>query len=140
MGNFEDKKRLEQYWSLNDLKKRIKEKYELTEIPVSTGGPAKYSLIKETGQRIGFISPLSNNFCDNCNRIRITCKGELYNCLGQNGLINLSEVIKNPGQNYQTLKNKIYESILKKPHGHNFDYKNNVLKGKLDRFMSHTGG
>ena len=140
MGTFEDKERLNQFWSLKNLKKSIKEKWSIVDIPLTTGGPAKYSLIKETGQKLGFISPLSNNFCGNCNRIRITCKGELFNCLGQNGLINLNYSIKNPGENYKYLKDKIKKCISKKPYGHNFDYKNNILKGKLERFMSHTGG
>lgn len=140
MGSFEDRNRLGQYWSLKDLKKEVEKKWNLINVPLNTGGPAKYSKILQTEQNIGFISPLSNNFCENCNRIRITCKGELFTCLGQNGVTDLKPAIRNPGKNNHLLVKSIENSISKKPKGHDFNYDDNALKGKLDRFMSHTGG
>ena len=82
MGDLGGEDRLDQYWSLDDLRGQLAESYRLIDLPDRTGGPARYVRLEETGQRIGFITPLSHNFCESCNRVRLTCTGQLYMCLG----------------------------------------------------------
>ena len=84
MGDIGNEDRLDQYWKLTDLRARLAEQYTLTDLPLSTGGPARYVRLEETGQKVGFITPLTHNFCESCNRVRLTCTGTLYMCLGQN--------------------------------------------------------
>jgi GTP 3',8-cyclase len=81
--------RLDQYWPLKDLRARVAERYTLTDLAERTGGPARYVRIEETGQKLGFITPLTHNFCESCNRVRLTCTGELYMCLGQEDMADL---------------------------------------------------
>jgi len=83
MGDMGEEDRLDQYWALSDLRKRIEKTWALTDIPENTGGPARYVRINETGQKIGFITPMTHNFCESCNRVRLTCTGQLFQCLGQ---------------------------------------------------------
>src|SRR6056297_3258930 len=78
MGDIGNEDRLDQYWKLSDLRARLAENFTLTDLPESTGGPARYVRLEETGQKIGFITPLTHNFCESCNRVRLTCTGELY--------------------------------------------------------------
>ena len=83
MGDLGNEDRLDQYWPLSDLRARLAERFTLTELAERTGGPARYVRLNETGQKIGFITPLTHNFCESCNRVRVTCTGELFMCLGQ---------------------------------------------------------
>ena len=83
MGDLGNEDRLDQYWSLKDLRRDLETRWTLTDTPERTGGPARYVRVAETGGRIGFITPLTHNFCESCNRVRLTCTGQLYMCLGQ---------------------------------------------------------
>jgi len=86
MGDIGNEDRLGQYWSLKDVRRTYAEHYQVTDLAERTGGPARYVRLEETGQKIGFITPLAHNFCDSCNRVRLTCTGEPYMCLGQEGM------------------------------------------------------
>ncbi len=83
MGDLGNEDRLDQYWSLKDVRARYAERYTITDLAERSGGPARYVRLEETGQKIGFITPLTHNFCESCNRVRLTCTGTLYMCLGQ---------------------------------------------------------
>jgi cyclic pyranopterin phosphate synthase len=89
MGDLGNEDRLDQYWSLKDLRARLAERFTLIDLAERTGGPARYVRLQETGQKIGFITPLTHNFCESCNRVRLTCTGELYMCLGQEDMADL---------------------------------------------------
>ncbi|MEM9757144.1 MAG: GTP 3',8-cyclase MoaA, partial [Pseudomonadota bacterium] len=89
MGDLGGEDRLDQYWSLKDLRARLAERFTLLDLTERTGGPARYVRLAETGQKIGFITPLSHNFCESCNRVRLTCTGQLYMCLGQEDMADL---------------------------------------------------
>jgi cyclic pyranopterin phosphate synthase len=105
-----------------------------------TGGPARYVQIKETGQKIGFITPLSHNFCESCNRVRLTCTGELYMCLGQEDMADLRAPLRDHPETEEPLKAAIRKAIGLKPKGHDFDYSRQRPDGQVSRHMSHTGG
>ena len=89
MGDLGNEDRLDQYWSLKDLRARLAERFTVTDLAERTGGPARYLRLEETGQKIGLITPLTHNFCESCNRVRLTCTGELYMCLGQEDMADL---------------------------------------------------
>jgi cyclic pyranopterin phosphate synthase len=89
MGEDMTATRLDQYWPLKDLRARLADRLTLTDLAERTGGPARYVRVEETGQKIGFITPLTHNFCESCNRVRLTCTGELYMCLGQEDMADL---------------------------------------------------
>ncbi|NDD43252.1 MAG: GTP 3',8-cyclase MoaA, partial [Rhodobacteraceae bacterium] len=89
MGDMGETDRIGQYWSLEDVRAALETQYQLTDLAERSGGPARYVRIEETGQKIGFITPLSHNFCESCNRVRLTCTGELYMCLGQEDMADL---------------------------------------------------
>ena len=104
-----------------------------------TGGPARYVRVEETGARIGFITPLTHNFCESCNRVRVTCTGELFMCLGQEDRADLRAPLRaSPGD--EALKDAIRAAIARKPKGHDFDYSRQTVAGRVTRHMSHTGG
>lgn len=132
--------RLGQYWSLKDLRDRIETRFTTTDSSESTGGPAHYIRINETGQKIGLIQPLSHNFCESCNRVRITCTGEIYTCLGQEGHMDLRPALRNNPDNDTALIAAIHTAIGSKPKGHDFDYSRQRADGQMSRHMSHTGG
>ena len=90
--------------------------------------------------RVGFITPLSNNFCESCNRVRLTCTGQLFMCLGQDDDADLRKVIRDSPDDFEKLQIKIKKAIIRKPKGHAFDYSQQKIKGQIERFMSHTGG
>ena len=137
--DFGDGDRLGQYWPLKDLRTRLAEHYTLTDLTERTGGPARYVKIAETGQKIGFITPLTHNFCESCNRVRLTCTGELYMCLGQEDRADLRAPLR--ASNDDTLlEDAIRAAILRKPKGHDFDYSRQRVSGQMTRHMSHTGG
>lgn len=124
--------------SNDDTLKLLKSKYTLIPSTQTTGGPARYWHMAGTKTRIGFISPHTHNFCESCNRVRITCKGELYLCLGQESKIDLMPLLRNHPNDDQPLTNAILNSMSIKPLGHDFDL--HRAKPATIRFMSHTGG
>ena len=139
MGDMGEVPRVDQYWPLKDLRAQLATRYTLTDLPDRTGGPARYVRLSETGQRIGFITPLTHNFCESCNRVRLTCTGELYMCLGQEDMADLRAPLRASPDNAQ-LRQAIRAAIARKPKGHDFDYGRQVVKGQMTRHMSHTGG
>ena len=144
MGDMGEAQRIDQYWSLNDLRARLAEKYTITDLPDNTGGPARYLRLNETGQRIGLITPLTHNFCEACNRVRLTCTGELYMCLGQEDMADLRAPLR-ASPSDAPLEQAIRNAIARKPKGHDFDYSRQpapgqTVTGQTRRHMSHTGG
>jgi cyclic pyranopterin phosphate synthase len=140
MGDIGNEDRLGQYWKLNDLRARLATEYTLTDLPERTGGPARYVRLEETGQKIGFITPLTHNFCESCNRVRLTCTGELYMCLGQEDMADLRAPLRNHPRDDAPLEAAIRAAIARKPKGHDFDYSRQSVDGRVSRHMSHTGG
>ncbi|MEY5038038.1 MAG: hypothetical protein RL472_1144 [Pseudomonadota bacterium] len=139
MGEMGDVHRLDQYWSLNDLRARLETRFSLTDLAERTGGPARYVRLNETGQKVGFITPLTHNFCESCNRVRLTCTGELYMCLGQEDMADLRAPLRaNPDD--AALHAALRAAIARKPKGHDFDYSRQKVAGQTTRHMSHTGG
>jgi GTP 3',8-cyclase len=139
MGDLGNEDRLDQYWSLKDLRARYGERFTLTDLAERSGGPARYVRIEETGQKIGFITPLTHNFCESCNRVRLTCTGELYMCLGQEDMADLRAPLRASADN-ALLEQAIRSAISHKPKGHDFDYSRQAVAGQMTRHMSHTGG
>ena len=149
MGDMGETQRCDQYWSLDDLRATLALHHRLIDLPDRTGGPARYVMVAETGQRVGFITPLTHNFCESCNRVRLTCTGELYMCLGQEDMADLRTPLRaNP--NDADLQIAIRAAIARKPKGHDFDYGRqagpgeavigHIVNGQTRRHMSHTGG
>jgi len=132
--------RLGQYWSLKDLRAQLETRFSTTDLSESTGGPARYMRLNETGQKIGLIQPLSHNFCESCNRVRITCTGEIYTCLGQEGHMDLRPALRDNPETDAPLIAAIHKAIGSKPKGHDFDYSRQRTDGQMTRHMSHTGG
>jgi cyclic pyranopterin phosphate synthase len=126
------------YVSNEETLKLLKSSYGLISSVESTGGPARYWRVPNTKTKIGFISPHSHNFCESCNRVRITCKGELYLCLGLESKVNLAPLLKQFPNEDTPLKNAIIDGVRAKPKGHDFNPKRN--EPAVIRFMSHTGG
>jgi cyclic pyranopterin phosphate synthase len=140
MGDLGGEDRLDQYWSLKDLRARLADRFTLTDLAERTGGPARYVRLGETGQKIGYITPLTHNFCESCNRVRLTCTGELYMCLGQEDMADLRTPLRAfPGDD-AALEDAIRAAIARKPKGHDFDYSRQRVDGQVTRHMSHTGG
>jgi cyclic pyranopterin phosphate synthase len=139
MGDLGNEDRIGQYWSLKDLRAQLETRFTTTDLSEQTGGPARYVRINETGQKIGFITPLTHNFCESCNRVRLTCTGELYMCLGQDDMADLRKPMRDHADNVM-LQQAIREAILRKPKGHDFDYSRQKVDGQVTRHMSHTGG
>jgi len=140
MGDIGNEDRLDQYWKLSDLRARLADQYTLTDLAERSGGPARYVRLEETGQKIGFITPLTHNFCESCNRVRLTCTGELYMCLGQEDMADLRPALRNHPGDDAPLEAAIRAAIAKKPKGHDFDYSRQSVEGRVSRHMSHTGG
>jgi GTP 3',8-cyclase len=140
MGDLGNEDRVGQYWSLEDMRTQLRERFTVTELSESSGGPARYVRLEETGQKIGFITPLTHNFCESCNRVRMTCTGELYLCLGQEDKGDLRAPLRNHPEDDGPLIAAIEEAISRKPKGHDFDYSRQQADGQVSRHMSHTGG
>jgi cyclic pyranopterin phosphate synthase len=140
MGDIGNENRLDQYWPLKDLRATLREQYTLTDLTERTGGPARYVRVDETGQKIGFITPLTHNFCESCNRVRLTCTGELFMCLGQEDVADLRAPMRDFPTDDAPLKQAIRAAISHKPKGHDFDYSRQAVDGQMTRHMSHTGG
>jgi cyclic pyranopterin phosphate synthase len=140
MGDLGGEDRIGQYWSLDDVRAQLAQNYTVTDLAERTGGPARYVRLEETGQKIGFITPLSHNFCESCNRVRLTCTGELYMCLGQEDMADLRQPLRDFPNDDVALENAIRAAISLKPKGHDFDYSRQEIGGQMTRHMSHTGG
>ena len=139
MGEMGEELRLDQYWPLKDLRARLAERFTLVDLAERSGGPARYVRLEETGQKIGFITPLTHNFCESCNRVRLTCTGELYMCLGQEDMADLRAPLR-ASPDDAVLEAAIRAAIARKPKGHDFDYSRQRVEGQMTRHMSHTGG
>ena len=132
-------KRIDQYMPLTEVRSLIKTRYSITDDPLKTGGPAKYVHCHETNQKIGFITPLTHNFCETCNRVRITCTGKMYMCLGQEDKEDLKIPLRE-SENNDLLKKVIYKAILRKPKGHDFVIERKKDEKFVPRHMNVTGG
>ena len=131
--------RIEQYWPLSMLRAQLAEKWTLEEIDYRTGGPARYVRVKETGGRLGFITPMTHNFCESCNRVRLTCTGTLYMCLGQEDAADLRTPLR-LSESDDLLDDAILEAIGRKPKGHDFIIDRRRKQPAVSRHMSVTGG
>ena len=131
--------RTDQYLPLSLVRARLEERWTLRDIPYKTGGPARYVEIAETGGRLGFITPLTHNFCESCNRVRITCTGTLYMCLGQNDAADLRAPLR-ASEADDLLQAAIGEAISRKPKGHDFVIDRARQRPAVARHMSVTGG
>jgi cyclic pyranopterin phosphate synthase len=140
MGDMGEEDRLDQYWSLDEVRAELESRWTLTDLPDRTGGPARYVRNVATGGRIGFITPLSHNFCESCNRVRLTCTGQLYMCLGQDDDADLRRPLRENPDDDAPLIARIREAIARKPKGHDFDYSRQQVRGEVGRHMSVTGG
>jgi GTP 3',8-cyclase len=134
-----DGDRTEQYLPLSVVRAQLMDRYTLEDIAHRTGGPARYMRVKETGGRIGFITPMTHNFCESCNRVRLTCTGTLYMCLGQEDAADLRSVLRASPED-AALDAAIDEAILRKPKGHDFVIDRRHNKPAVARHMSVTGG
>ena len=142
MGDIGNETRLNHFLSLDELKKSISSKFELEDISFSSGGPAKYCKIKGSDIKLGFITPLSHNFCSGCNRIRIDATGVLHQCLGQSTSLDFRKILRDPSYNDTGLFENIRQAIKQKPEKHSFayDFSKKHVEGTIDRHMSLTGG
>jgi GTP 3',8-cyclase len=134
-----DGDRTDQYLPLSVVRARLMDKFTLEDIPYRTGGPARYVRVRETGGRLGFITPLTHNFCESCNRVRVTCTGTLYMCLGQNDAADLRAPLRASASD-DLLSAAIDEAIGRKPKGHDFVIDRRAQKPAVARHMSLTGG
>jgi len=131
--------RTDQYLALSLVRARLAERWTLVDIPHKTGGPARYVEIRETGGRLGFITPLTHNFCESCNRVRVTCTGTLFMCLGQEDAADLRAPLR-ASESDDRLHQAIEEAISRKPKGHDFIIDRAGRRPALSRHMSVTGG
>jgi len=131
--------RLDQYLPLSIARARLAERFTITDIDYRTGGPARYVNVAETGGRLGFITPLTHNFCESCNRVRLTCTGTLYMCLGQEDAADLRGPLR-ASEGNELLHAAIEEAIGRKPKGHDFIIDRRHQRPALSRHMSVTGG
>ena len=134
-----DGDRTDQYLPLSVVRAQLMDQFTLEDIPYKTGGPARYVRVKETGGRIGFITPLTHNFCESCNRVRLTCTGTLFMCLGQEDAADLRKPLR-ASEGDELLQQAITEAISRKPKGHDFIIDRAHNKPALSRHMSVTGG
>jgi len=132
--------RTDQYLPLSTVRQRLARNWTLEPTDYATGGPARYDLVRETGQRIGFITPLTHNFCESCNRVRLTCTGTLYMCLGQDDAADLRRPLRDPTLDDAGLRAAILEAIARKPKGHDFVIDRTRRAPAVARHMSVTGG
>ena len=131
--------RLQQYLPLSLVRARLAERFTLADLDYATGGPARYAQVSETGGRVGFITPLTHNFCESCNRVRLTCTGTLYMCLGQEDAADLRAPVR-ASEGNDLLNATIDAAIARKPKGHDFIIDRRHARPALSRHMSVTGG
>jgi cyclic pyranopterin phosphate synthase len=130
--------RVESYLPLRELRERLMQKYTLEPTSHRTGGPARYDFVRETGGLLGFITPMSHNFCESCNRVRLTATGRLYLCLGQDDMVDLRQVLHSVGT--AGLEAALDRAMAIKPRGHDFVLDRDHRVPALARHMSVTGG
>jgi cyclic pyranopterin phosphate synthase len=138
MGDIEGD-RTDQYLPLSLVRSRLKQNWTLEATDYRTGGPARYYTVAETGRRLGFITPMTHNFCESCNRVRLTCTGTLFMCLGQDDAADLRQVLRSGGTD-EDLRSAIRAAIARKPLGHDFIIDRRTDKPSVSRHMSLTGG
>lgn len=131
--------RVDQYLPLGEVRADLEQRFTLTDIDHRTGGPARYVRVAETGGRIGFITPMTHNFCESCNRVRLTCTGTLYMCLGQNDAADLRSVLRSTDGD-APIETAIADAIARKPKGHDFVIDRSGAAPSIHRHMSLTGG
>lgn len=131
--------RVDQYLPLSLVRAKLSERYTLDDIDYRTGGPARYMQVKETGGRLGFITPLTHNFCEGCNRVRVTCTGTLFMCLGQEDSADLRTPLR-ASESDAILQAAIDDAIARKPKGHDFVIDRRTKQPAVSRHMSTTGG
>ena len=131
--------RNDQYLPLSEVRRDLERRWQLTDIPYRSGGPARYVEIGETGRMLGFITPLTHNFCESCNRVRLTCTGTLYMCLGQDDAADLRAPLR-ASEGDELLDAAIDEAIGRKPKGHDFVIDRDHTDPAVQRHMSVTGG
>ncbi|KQT86404.1 cyclic pyranopterin phosphate synthase MoaA [Aurantimonas sp. Leaf443] len=134
-----DEDRTDRYLPLSAVRRSLAERYTLSEIGYRTGGPARYVEVAETGGRLGFITPMTHNFCESCNRVRVTCTGTLYMCLGQEDAADLRTPLR-ASEGDELLSRAIDEAIGRKPKGHDFVIDRTTSRPSVSRHMSVTGG
>jgi GTP 3',8-cyclase len=139
MGDIGGENRLDQYLPLSLVRARLQRRWTLDETDYRTGGPARYAVVRETGRRLGFITPLTHNFCEGCNRVRLTCTGTLYMCLGQEDAADLRTPLRQ-SESDAALTAAIHEAIGRKPKGHDFIIDRRHNRPAVSRHMSVTGG
>jgi cyclic pyranopterin phosphate synthase len=139
MGDI-DEDRFDQYIPLTEVREGLAKGWTLTPIPHQTGGPARYVRVEETGGRLGFITPLSHNFCEACNRVRVTCTGKMYMCLGQEDAADLAAPLRAHPRDDAPLYAAIDEAMARKPKGHDFVIDRPGAPPSVPRHMSVTGG
>jgi GTP 3',8-cyclase len=139
MGDIGGENRLDQYLPLSLVRARLQRRWTLDETDYRTGGPARYAVVRETGRRLGFITPLTHNFCESCNRVRLTCTGTLYMCLGQEDAADLRTPLRQ-SESDAALSAAIHEAIGRKPKGHDFIIDRRHNRPAVARHMSVTGG
>ena len=137
MGEIEPE-RVDQFLPLSQVRERLAQRYTLTPLPDRTGGPARYVRVAETGGRLGTITPLSHNFCESCNRVRLTCTGQLYLCLGQEDAADLRAALR-ASPDDRVVAAAIEEAVARKPKGHDFVIERRA-RPAVPRHMSVTGG
>jgi len=138
MGDIGSENRFFQYLPLSKVRAKLEQKFTLTDLSKKTSGPARYVNIKEKNLDLGFITPLTHNFCESCNRVRLTCTGMLYMCLGQNDNADLKTVLREKG--VLALEKQLFSAIERKPKGHDFNISRKSKNISVNRHMSLTGG
>jgi len=138
MGEIEED-RTDRYLPLSRLRQELEQQFTLSDIPFKTGGPARYVDVAETGGKLGFITPLTHNFCESCNRVRLTCTGTLFMCLGQDDAADLRAALRSSEGN-ELVSAAIDEAISRKPKGHDFIIDRDTKRPAVLRHMSVTGG
>jgi cyclic pyranopterin phosphate synthase len=139
MGDIGGENRLDQYLPLSVVRAHLQRRWTLDETDYRTGGPARYLTVRETGRRLGFITPLTHNFCESCNRVRLTCTGTLYMCLGQEDAADLRTPLRQ-SEGDEAVEAAIREAIARKPKGHDFIIDRRHNRPSVSRHMSVTGG
>jgi cyclic pyranopterin phosphate synthase len=138
MGDIGGDTRYGQYLPLSQVRSELEKQFTLVDLPERTSGPARYVSVKETNNKLGFITPLTHNFCESCNRVRLTCTGVLYMCLGQDDNADLKTVLREQGRD--ALEDAIRSAIGRKPKGHDFEISRQSSNVSVNRHMSLTGG
>jgi len=134
-----DQDRMDQYLPLSTVRRQLEQRFTLTDLPHRTGGPARYVRVEELGLQLGFITPLTHNFCESCNRVRLTATGQLFMCLGQDDQADLRTIVRRSSDD-GVLDAALDEAIARKPKGHDFIIERRGARPAVNRHMSLTGG